>query len=169
MLSFCLHPSVWWWHQPYIHSLLPLSYCSHLTVSCIFYYDLVLLPFYPQMINWLSSVLVIKPLSKSRLLFPRMHSNVDSFDSCVIFLVSSRQKNKLHTVSSLTLISVVSHAEARPETLRYDQVTEGYLLHSSTNLQSGFFYFLFFILNVRLVFIKRIQRISKAFMSKQSG
>lgn len=45
-----------------------------------------------------------------------MRSDVDSFDSCVIFLVSSRWKNKLHTVSSYILIFVVSHATGSHET-----------------------------------------------------
>ena len=82
-------------------------------------------------------MLVIKHLSKYGLLCPRMHSNVDSFDSCVIFLVSSQWKNKLHTVSSSTLISVVSHAK---ESLRVWSHKPRAIFYMSAphNLPSGF-------------------------------
>lgn len=75
------------------------SSCSHLTAFLSF----ICCGIHPKKDHSLSSVLVIKYLCKYGLPFPRMHSKVDSFDSCVIFLVSSRQKKltphcqRLHT------------------------------------------------------------------------
>lgn len=105
------------------------------------------------------SVFVIKHLYKYALPFPRMHSNVDSFDSCVIFLVSSRWKNRLHTVSSYTLIYVASHAKTSHESLWSDHTNRG----QSSTLTLLIVYQVTFLLNVHC-----IQIISKAFDSKLS-
>lgn len=119
--------------------------------------------FFHKKINLLSSALVIEHLSKYRLSFPRMHSNTDSFDSYVIFLVSSRwKKYKLHAVSSYTLISVTSHAKRSYETSSV-WCQKLWAISYVEHLPSGFPW------NVHLVSVKRIQRISKALVSKQNG
>lgn len=108
------------------------SHCTQHTVFCI-----MIVSYWHsghKRINWLPSVLVIKHLSKYRLLFPRIHSIVDSCDSCVIFLVSSQQKKKKNfTLSAATHSSLQfhMHREAMNPSVRYDRGL-------SSSLQTGF-------------------------------
>lgn len=101
------HITVYFWISMKYKLMYQTSKYTVYVLYGVVYYGLLLLAFILKNLHLLSST------DKDRgLLFPRMLSDVDS---CVIFLVSSRWKSKLHTVCSSTLISVASHEKTSHE------------------------------------------------------
>lgn len=120
--------------------------------------DLILLAFLHKKIHLLLSVFVIKHLSKYTLPFPRMHfKRWQLWQLCYLLSQQSVKKNRLHTVSSYTLISVASHAKTSHESLWSDHINRG----RSSTLTLLIVYRVTFLLNVHSVLVKGFKEYQK--------